>query len=144
MQYEYVYVKELKSGQTKTQKQYPIVISDKNERWNLFNGEHVELGKAYTFGYEFSDDKQFKNVRQIIPLANIFKMEVLKELASKSDITRNITVCLSYAKDLATAKTIDIDKMLEWSDKLYDYVTQKCDTEYDKINDVKPSPKDVK
>jgi hypothetical protein len=146
MLYDYVFIKELKSGQTKTQKQYPIVISEKGERWNLLNNEHVELGKAYTFGWEFSDNKQFKNIKQVIPLQNIFKIEALKELSSKNDITRNVSIAVTQAIQCFAieAKMPNHEDLFALSDKIYEYVSGKVDTEYDKINNSGINPKDVK
>lgn len=142
--YEYVLVKELKSGTDKNQKQYPIVISGIGERWNLFHNEKVELNKSYAFGYTMSENGQYKNVVSIIPLAKIAVQEALKEVSSKFDLMRNIGIATGYAKDLAVAKIIEVEKMFEWADNIYGYTSKKCDVEYDKINNAIPSSKDIK
>jgi hypothetical protein len=138
--HEYVFVKELKTATTKqTNKSYPIIVSHTGELWRLFNNEKVEIGKAYTISYEKSDDGQFKNVRQIIPLANIFKQQALKELSSINDIKRDVFMSLAYAKDIAVSLNqnspeIPLEKIFNWSNQIYSYVIQKANTEYDSIN----------
>lgn len=128
MQFEFVLVKELRSGQIKdTNKTYPIVVDQAGNFWRLFDNQQVELSKAYTFGYEFSDDKRFKNVRKIIPLSNIFQQKALKEVANRNDILRELGICTSYAIELVKTDKIKLDELFTWSDKLYDYITQKAD-----------------
>jgi hypothetical protein len=127
MLFEYVLVKELKSGVTKSNKNYPIVISGTGDRWNLFNGEHVELNKAYTFGYEKSEDGQYKNLRQVIPLENIFMQKALKEVANRSDLKRDVLMCLSYSKDLLVGGVIQKSELLTMADEIYKYVSEKTD-----------------
>jgi hypothetical protein len=135
MLYEYVFVKELKSGEVKTtQRKYPIIVSQSGEIWRLFNNEHVEINHAYTIGYEKSEDGQYKNIKSVIPLQNVWLQQALKEVSSKSDICKNVSVSTGYAKDLCAGGIIDPTTIFEWADKIYDYIAKKTDSEYDKIN----------
>jgi len=146
MQYEYVFVKELKVGETKqTKKTYPVVVSQSGEIWRLFNNEHVELNRPYTFGYEKSEDGQYKNIKEVIPLQNVWKQEALKELSSKSDITRNVSITITQAIQVYEQKGsgYTMNDLFSIADQIYTYVTEKTDKEYDKINNL-PSPKDIK
>jgi hypothetical protein len=141
--YDPVLITQIKMGTTKNGKDYPIGYDQSGTPWRFFHGEHIEINKGYCIGYEWDETHKYKNIQKIIPLANVWKVEVLRELASKNDITRNITVCCSYAKDLVASKDIGLDKMFEWSDKIYDYVINKVEKEYDKVGEGIPSPKDI-
>jgi len=144
MPIKYVIIKEIKSGTTKNGSTYPWILDQEGIRWNLFPPlPQVTINKAYAFHFE--QNGEFCNVKKIEPIINIFKAEVLKELASKNELQKQISICLSYATSLSANGIIEPDKILEWSDKFYDYSTQKCDSEYEKINNPAiPSPKDVK
>jgi hypothetical protein len=145
MLFESVLVRELKIGETKqTQKKYPIIVSQTGELWRLFNNEHVELNKGYVIGYELSEDKQYKNVKEVRPLQNIWLQQALKELASKSDISKNISVSLGYAKDLTIGQVIKLEEMFDWADKIYKHITDKTNSEFDLINSSGINPKDIK
>ena len=144
LKYTQVLVKELKSGTTKNQKTCPIVLDQRGDQWWLFNNEKVELNHGYAFGYELSENGQFKNLKDIIPLENIFIQAALKELSSKLDITKNISVATGYAKDLTTSQIIKVENLFEWADKIYNYITTKCDVEFERINNSGINPKDIK
>jgi len=145
MLYEAILVKELKTGTIKdSNKTYPVVVDQSGNYWRLFDIQQtVELNKAYTIGFEYSENKQYKNVREIIPLCNVWKQQALKELASKSDICKNVSISVGYAKDLVIGKVIEVQKMYDFADMVYTYISQKVDAEYDKINNL-PKPKEVK
>jgi hypothetical protein len=105
---------------------------------------HLEVGKAYTFGWIKSDNGQFKNTRKIIPLQRVWLNEALKEVASKVDICKNVSVACGYAKDLTDNKIIEKDEMFEWSDKIYDYIHNKVEREFENIGSGIPNPKDIR
>jgi hypothetical protein len=144
MLYDLVLVKALKSGTTKeSQRAYPIVVDQSGNYWRLFNGEHVELNKAYTFGYEFSEDKKFKNIKQVLPLTDVYKAAAIKELANLSDIKKDISVCLSYSVDLVVGGKLPTESLFDKTDELHSYLTKKANEEYEKLNPV-PEKKDIK
>lgn len=122
MPIKYVIIREIKSGTTKSNTTYPWVLDQDGVKWNLFPPlPHVEVNKAYAFHYETSGD--FNNITKIEPVINIFKAQALKELASSTEIKRDLFMSLSYSKDLVVSKSIELDKMFEWSDKIYQYIT---------------------
>lgn len=130
MQFEFVLVKELKFATTKnTNKQYPVIVDQAGNIWRLFNGEQVELNKAYTFGYDLSEDKQFKNVKQIIPLANVFKIQALKEVANKNDIIRNYSIAITQSIQIFAIgqKMPTTDELFRLSTSIYDHIEKFVD-----------------
>jgi len=141
-----VLICELKNDKDRNSRPYLVVIDGFGVRWNLF-GElanyKLTLGKGYVFKYERNGE--FKNVKEIEPLANIFKREALKELSSKSDIIRNVSISVGQAIQCFAIenKIPNHEDLFTLSDKIYNYVTQKTNEEYDKINQL-PKPKDVK
>jgi hypothetical protein len=144
MLYDLVLVKTLKSGTTKeTKRTYQIAIDHRGNQWHLFNGEHVELNKAYTFGYEFSEDKKFKNIKQVLPLTDVYKAAAIKEIANIMDIKKDISVCLSYSIDLVVGGKVPIESLFDKTDELHSYLTKKANEEYEKLNPV-PEKKDIK
>lgn len=127
-----VFVKELKSGLTKNQKVYPIVVDQDNESWHIFNQDasNIQVNSSYLFTFEFND-KGFKDIQNITPLVNIFHQKALKEVASRNDVVRNLTVCLSYAKDLVIADKVTMTESpndiysVAW--EMYEWLQQTAD-----------------
>ena len=144
MLHEYVFVKEIKSSETKNGKKYPIVVAHNGDLWRLFNGEHVEINKAYVISYELSEDKQFKNIRQILPLQNVWLQQAIKEISTKTEIEKTVTVSTSYAKDLVVGGKIQLDELFLWAKQFYQYITSETTKEYDRINNSGINPKDIK
>lgn len=141
-----VLVKELKSGTTKGEnsKTYPIVCDQNNELWNIWQKTcPLELGKVYLFTFHVND-KGYKDIEKITPLVNIFKQEALKEMASKSDIKKDYVMCLSYAKDLTVGNVIKIDELFNWTEKMYEYIKDKTNSEFEKINNSGINLKEIK
>lgn len=125
---EAVLIKELKIEQTKNKQNYTIVIDGYNNRWNIFNppiSMQLEINKAYVFKYEINGE--FKNVKSVETLANIFQQKALKEVANKNDIIKNYSIAISYATNLASAGTIPLDDLFVWADKIYETTTAKAD-----------------
>ena len=121
-----VFVKELRSGVTKTQKPYPIVIDQDNEQWNIWNDVNLLISGSYLFTFVIND-KGYKDIKKITPLVNVFKQKALKEVANKNDITKNLTVCLSYSKDLVIGGKIELVDLYLKAYEMYDWLTQSAD-----------------
>lgn len=123
-----VFVKELRSGITKTQKTYPLVLDQDNEQWHIFNAaaNDLRVNASYLFSFEINE-KGFKDIQSIKPLVNVFHQKALKEVASRNDLTRNISVATSYAISLVNGGNIPLDDVFLWADKIYDYNAQKLD-----------------
>ena len=135
-----VFVKELRSGVTKTQKPYPIVIDQDNEQWNIWNDVNLLISGSYLFTFVIND-KGYKDIKKITPLVNVFKQKALKEVANKNDITKNLTVCLSYSKDLVIGEKIQPNEIYAMAQQMYDWLTKTTDTimpKEDVVNFEKP------
>ena len=142
-----VFVKELTSGLTKTNSTYPRVRDQDNELWNIFNQNinDIHLQGSYLFTFEIND-KGFKDIKKITPLVNIFQQKALKEVANKNDIIRNLTVCLSYSKDLVFGGKMELADLYLKAYEMYDWLNENADKlmppsgnpfENDKIKEVK-------
>ena len=142
-----VFVKELTSGLTKTNSTYPRVRDQDNELWNIFNQNinDIHLQGSYLFTFEIND-KGFKDIKKITPLVNIFQQKALKEVANKNDIIRNLTVCLSYSKDLVIGGKMELADLYLKAYEMYDWLNENADKlmppsgnpfENDKIKEVK-------
>ena len=131
-----VFVKEIGSGTTRNGKQYPIIKDQDNDTWHYWGGEicPVELHKSYLFTFKVND-AGYKDIEKISPLVNIFKQEALKEVASRNDIIRNLTVCLSYAKDMVIGKAIDMDIMYDMAFEMYQRINDKADELMPKVDE---------
>jgi hypothetical protein len=124
-----VFVKELTSGLTKNQAVYPIVKDQDNERWYLFNGVNINdihIQGSYLFTFEINE-KGFKDIKKITPLTNLFQQKALKEVSNKNDIVRNLTVCLSYSKDLVIAGKIDFGVLYPEAFEMYNWLNENAD-----------------
>ena len=129
MQDKFVYVKELKSGLTRTNKVYPIIIDQDNEQWNIWNQDvnNILINSCYLFSF-IINDRGFKDIEKITPLVNIFQQKALKEVASRNDIIRNLTVCLSYSKDMVVGGVLELDKIYDMTNQMYQFITDKVDS----------------
>ena len=124
---EAVLIKELRIEQDKNKRAYTVVIDGYNNRWNLFNppiSMKPELNKAYVFRYETSGE--YKNVKTIEPLANVFKQQALKEIANKNDVTKNYSIATSYAVQLVASGKVATDELFTWADKIYEAIAEKA------------------
>ena len=123
-----VFVKELSSGTTKGGKSYPVVTDQDNEKWNIWlDGANLELQKSYLFTFVLND-KGFKDIQKITPVINIFHQKALKEVASRNDIVRNLTVCLSYAKDMFIAGVIGKEMIFDEAMEMYQWINKEADS----------------
>lgn len=123
---KYVVVAELKMGVTKNNSEYPYILDQDKIRWNLFPPlPKVELNKCYVFHYE--EEGGYSNVKSIEPVVNVFKREALKDMVNRNDILRNLTVSMSYAKDLVTSGVIDLPDMFIWADKIHTELNIQAD-----------------
>ncbi len=123
-----VFVKELKTGTTKDNTNYPIVIDQDNEKWNIFRQAiKLELNKAYLFSF-VKNDRGFNDIQRIVPVFNIFKQEALKEVANKNDVIRNYSIAISYAINLAGSGQIGINDIFKWADDIYNALMEKADS----------------
>ena len=124
-----IFVKELTSGLTKNQAVYPIVKDQDNERWNLFNGVNINdihIQGSYLFTFEINE-KGFKDIKKITPLVNLFQQKALKEVSNKNDIIRNLTVCLSYSKDLVIAERLQVENIYTNALTMYNWLNENAD-----------------
>jgi hypothetical protein len=123
-----VFVKELQSGLTKTNSTYPIVKDQDNERWYIFNQNvnDIHLQGSYLFTFEIND-KGFKDIKKITPLVNLFQQKALKEVSNKNDIIRNLTVCLSYSKDLVIGGKQDLGEIYLMAFQMYNWLNENAD-----------------
>jgi len=123
-----VFVKELQSGLTKTQKVYPIVIDQDNDKWFIWeqNINDIHIQGSYLFTFEIND-KGFKDIKKITPLVNLFQQKALKEVSNKNDIIRNLTVCLSYSKDLVIGGKQDLGEMYLMAFQMYNWLNENAD-----------------
>jgi len=121
-----VFVKELRSGVTKNGKPYPIVCDQDNELWYIFNDVNLLISGSYLFTFAIND-KGYKDIKKITPLVNVFKQKALKEVANKNDITKNLTVCLSYSKDMVIGGKIELVDLYLKAYEMYDWLTQSAD-----------------
>ena len=124
-----VFVKELTSGLTKSNAIYPKVRDQDNEVWNLFNGVNINdlhIQGSYLFTFEINE-KGFKDIKKITPLTNLFQQKALKEVSNKNDIVRNLTVCLSYSKDLVIAGKIDFGVLYPEAFEMYNWLNENAD-----------------
>jgi len=123
---KFVFVKELQSGVTKGGKNYPIVIDQDGEKWFIWNEASLLISGSYLFTYKIND-KGFKDIDKITPLVNVFKQQALKEVANKNDITKNLTVCLSYSKDLVIGEKLQLGEIYIKAQEMYDWLTKTAD-----------------
>ena len=124
-----VFVKELTSGVTKSNATYPKVRDKDNEVWNLFNGVNINdlhIQGSYLFTFEIND-KGFKDIKKITPLTNLFQQKALKEVSNKNDIIRNLTVCLSYSKDLVIGGKQDLGEIYLMAFQMYNWLNENAD-----------------
>jgi hypothetical protein len=121
-----VFVKELRSGVTRNAKPYPIVIDQDNEQWNIWNDVNLLINGSYLFSFVIND-KGYKDIKKITPLVNVFKQKALKEVANKNDITKNLTVCLSYSKDLVIGEKLQLGEIYIKAQEMYDWLTKTAD-----------------
>ena len=124
-----VFVKELTSGVTKSNATYPKVRDQDNEVWNLFNGVNINdlhIQGSYLFTFEINE-KGFKDIKKITPLTNLFQQKALKEVSSKNDIIRNLTVCLSYSKDLVIGGKQDLGEIYLMAFQMYNWLNENAD-----------------
>jgi hypothetical protein len=143
-----VFVKDLSSGLTKTtSKVYPIITDQDGEKWYIFNQDinAIQLQASYLFTF-IINDKGYKDIQKITPLTNLFQAKALKEVSNKNDIIRNLTVCLSYSKDLVIGGKIELVDLFLKAYEMYDWLNENADKlmpqsdnpfENDKLKEVK-------
>lgn len=119
-----VFVKEIHQAFDKNNAAYTWILDQDNSRWNLFRIKAtLEVNKGYVFVYE--TEGQFQNVKEIMPLVNIFKQQALKEVASRNDIKRDLFMSVSYAKDLCVAGQVQKAELFAMAETIYTWVTEK-------------------
>lgn len=121
-----VFVKEVRTI-TKGDRSWVAVSDQDNITWNVFQPFAPPVkGKSYMFSYE-KNAKGWNDLKKIAPVENVFQQKAMKETANRNDVIRNFAVSFSYAKDMAVGKLIELDKVFEWSDKIYNYFQTKAD-----------------
>lgn len=121
-----VFVKELKSPKDKNGKDYLQVIDQSNQSFFFFKGEKFDLGKAYLFTFTLND-RGFPDVSETKPLVNIFQQRALKEVASRNDIFRNLSVCYSYAHDYVNNGTLEMAQVNDKTLEIYQFLNENTD-----------------
>jgi hypothetical protein len=127
---KFVFIKELKADQTRQGKAYQYFTDHEGERWNLFNGEKVQVGLGYVV--KFEPNGQYRNIVTIEPAINKLLAQAAKELVNRNDIKRDISVYFSYAHDFAIAGKIDVTEMFSMTEQIYKWINEKADNEYAK------------
>lgn len=130
MESYFVLIKEITPAKTAKGAEYLQLVDGMGEKWNYFQPYpmKLEVGKGYVFRTE--QNGQYKNIREVEPLANVFKLQALKELANKSDYKRDLFMSLSYAKDLAIAGKIspaDNTGLFSMAWQMYEWVNQTAE-----------------
>jgi hypothetical protein len=126
----------------KNKRPYLSVTDGFGARWNLFGelaNTKLEIGKGYEFQYDLNGE--YKNVKKIEKLDNIFKQVALKELANRSDFTKNMGISTSYAIELCKADKIKLEELFTWSERINKFIQNFADNEMAKIN---PDNKEIK
>jgi hypothetical protein len=134
MQSKFVFVTEIHSDKTKTGKDYSYIFDQDKDRWNLFNNEKIELRKGYVFRFEVNGE--FRNVREIEPVINIWKQEALKEVANRNDVIRNYSIAIGQAIQYFAIEDKIPDKvqLFSFAWEIYDDVQSKTDKVMAEIN----------
>lgn len=125
MQSKFVFITEMKTDKTRNGRDYVYCFDQDKLRWNLFNGERVELNKAYVFRFE--QNGEYNNIKEIEPVINVLKVEVMKDLASRNDVIRNYSTFFSYAKDLCVGGKIEKTEMFSMAESIYTWINEKAD-----------------
>jgi len=133
MQSKFVLITEVKTDKTRQGKDYAYILDQDKIRWNLFNGERVEINKGYVFRFE--QNGEYQNVKEIEPVINILKQEAMKDLANRNDIIRLLQFCLSTTKDLVVAGKLEYVNITNISEELYKWINDKADSLMPKEND---------
>lgn len=122
---KFVFVTELKTDQTRAGKTYTYLYDQDKTRWNLFNGEQVELRKGYVFDFEVNGE--YSNVKAIKPVINIFQQKALAEVANRNDYKRDLFMAVSYAKDMVCANQTPATEIFALAESIYKWVNETTD-----------------
>lgn len=128
MEQDAIVIKEIKNEVDKNKRPYLSVVDGYNNRWYLF-GELAKINfdakKAYLFKYEVNGE--YKQVRSVELLSNVFKVQALKELASKSEIKKDLFMSVSYAKDMVVGGVLEPQSMMQKAKEIYDFINIESD-----------------
>ncbi len=139
-----IFVKELRTGITKKQEPYPIVVDQDNNQWHVFQSDiKIDHNRVYLFTYH-KNREGFNDIDGIKPLENIFKARALKELANTNDVIKNYSICLSYATNLAMSGRIELDDIFAWAGKYYKAIMDKADSMIPKEPEIQTKTKSTK
>jgi len=129
MEQDGVLVKELKTDLDKNKRNYQIVIDGFNCRWNLFgelSNYKLQIGKGYLFKYERNGE--YKNVREIEPLSNIFEVRALEKMANISEYKKDVGVALRFSTDLIIGGKLELNELYTKTDEILDYLNKKAES----------------
>lgn len=122
-----VFVKELRSPTTKSGSTYTQILDQDNKTWNLFKDfGFIELQKSYLVNFEMND-KGFEDVKKITPLVNVFQQKALKEIASRNDIVRNLSTCVSYSKDMVIGGVLEMSALYDKAMEMNNWIQKNAD-----------------
>lgn len=117
MPIKYVVIREVKTTNNKNGEAYNYCLDQDSTRWNLFKPlPMVEPNKAYAFYFE--PENGYNNLKQIQPVINVFKAQAIKETASKAEIHRNYSICMTQA-----IQTFAIGQVVPTNDELFRLAT---------------------
>lgn len=86
------------------------------DRWG-----QLEVGRTYSFTMGLFQDK-YPYVQDFTLVKDAFVIEAAKKVGDQQDKSKNRSVCLSYAKDLAVADKIPVDKILSHAEDFVQWV----------------------
>ena len=124
-----VLVRGLSTDYDRNKRPYQVVTDGYNCRWNLF-GElasyKLQLNKGYLFKYERNGE--FKNVKVIEPLANIFEVRALEKLANISEYKKDVGVALRFTTDLIIGGKLELNQLYEKTNEILEYLNKKAES----------------
>ena len=133
---KFVFIKTAEYVPTQSGGKYLKVIDQEGQRFNVFdnilNKVKLEVGKSYLFKFSVNSHG-FNDIELVTPLVNIFQQKALKDTANKQELFRNLSVALSYSKDLVSAGRIDLEDMFTKADEIYEYLQGRADKEMAKL-----------
>lgn len=134
-----VYVKELKQA-SKGDNHWTIVVDQDNIYWPIFQPFTVPaIGKSYLFTFERNAEKNWNDLKKIMPIVNLFQQKAVKEVANRNDYKRDYSIATSYAVQLVSGGKIGLDDMFLWADKIYEQFQKRADEEMATLEDETPN-----
>lgn len=121
-----VFVKELKTPNDKNGKPYTQVIDQNRQTFNFFKGEKFDLGKAYLFTFTLND-RGYPEVTETKAVVNIMYEKALKEVASRNDIVRNLSTCVSYSKDMVIGGVLEMSALYDKAMEMNNWIQKNAD-----------------